>query len=131
MFGALVDGGRRPFRPHGRLGAATPARRSREAHRKSGRIAVVAGSAPQRRAAVAGDFLEGCAGEVLPRGLPTGSPHMDAAEGPWRRARRAVRDPGRHGGAVGMRAAAGERFRAARRRLYILAHMGRRAADCA
>jgi len=129
VFGALADDGRRPFRPHGRLGAATFVRCPREAHRKFGRIAVVMGRAPQHRAAVVRDFLEGCAGEVALHGLPTGSPHTDAAEEPWRRARHAVRDPGRHGGAVGLRAAVGEHFRAARHRLDIFAYMGRRAAD--
>jgi len=131
VFGALADDGRRPFRPHGRLGAATFVRCPREARRKFGRIAVVMDMAPQHRAAVAGDFLEGCAGEVTLHGLPTGSPHMNAAEELWRRAKHAVRDSGHHRSVGDLRAAVGEHFRAARHRLDIFAYMGRRAADCA
>jgi len=131
VFGALADDGRRPFRPHGRLDAATFVRRPREAHRKFGRIAVVMDRAPQHRAAVVRDFLEGCAGEVALHGLPTGSPHTDAAEEPWRRAKRAVRDPGHHRSAGDLRATVGEHFRVTRYRLDIFAYMGRRAADCA
>jgi len=131
VLGAPADDGRRPFRPHGRFGAATLARCPREAHRKFGRIAVVVDRAPQHRAAVVRDFQAGCAGEVLLYGLPTGSPHTDAAEEPWRRARHAVRDPGHHRSVGDLRAAVGERFRAARHRLGTFACMGRRAADCA
>lgn len=93
-----------------------------------GRIAVVAGMSPQHRAAAGGSVglrRGGSAARAAGRVA-----FMNAAGEPWRRAKHAVRDPGRHRGVGDMRVAVGECFRAARHRLDACAHMERQAADC-
>lgn len=127
-FGALAHDGRQFFRTHGRFDADALVRHLREMHRKFGRVAVVADRAPQHRAAVAGDFPGGCGGEVRLFGLPTGSPHMNAVGGGWRRARHAIRDSGHHPGVEDMRAAVGRRLGVPRHRLDIFSCLGRKAA---
>jgi len=128
-FGALADDGRQPFRAHGRFGSATFVRYLRELRRKFGRIAVVAGRAPQHRAAVVVDYVEACGGDVRLHGLPTGSLHTDASEEPWRRARHAVRDSEHYRSVDEMRAATGERFRVTKYGLNIFAYMRRAPVD--
>lgn len=130
-FGALPGDGRQFFRTHGWFDSRTFVRYLREMHRKFGRIAVVVDRAPQRRAAVAGDYLEGCGGEVLLSGLPTGSPHTDAVEGAWRRTKRATRDSEHHPGVGEMRAAVGECLRVTRHRPGTFAYLHRKAIGCA
>lgn len=62
---------------------------------------------------------------------PTGSPHTDAMEGAWHRAKRAIRDSERHPGVGEMRAAVGEYPRVTRHRLDTFAYLHRKAIWCA
>jgi len=128
-FGALADDGRRPFRTHGRFGSSTFVRCPRGPRRKFGRIAAVAGRAPQHREAAVVDYVEACGGDVRLHGLPTGPPHMNASEEPWRRAKHAMRDSEHYRSVDEMRAVAGEHFRVTKYGLNIFAYMRRAPVD--
>jgi len=126
-FGALAHDGSQFFRTHGWFDADAFVRHLRKMRRKFGRVAVVVDRAPQHRAAVAGDFPGGCGGEVRLFELPTGSPHMNAVEGAWRRAKHAIRDSEHHPGVEDMRAAVGRHLGVTRHRLDIFSCLGRKA----
>lgn len=128
-FGALADDGRQFFRTYDRFDTASFLKYLREMHRKFGRVAVVVDKAPQHRATVVRDYLEGCAGEVLLFELPTGSPQMNAMEEVWRRGKHEVRDSVHYPSVGAMRAAVSKYLRVTRHHLDIFAYLGRKVAE--
>jgi len=83
LYGAVASDGRRPCQARKGLGAATFVAHLKRLHKKFGKIAVVAGRAPQHRAAVVPGWLRSRGGGVELACLPVGTPEPDAVVGLW------------------------------------------------
>ena len=92
--------------------------------RRFGRVAVIVDMAPQHRAAAAGDYL-GAHRAVRLIELPTGSPHLNAIDGAWRQAKRALLVSEHYPTMVEMRTAVSRHFRHTRYRLDVMSYLGR------
>ena len=126
MYGALADDGTQVFRMHERFNTATFILYLDGLRRKYGKIlTIVDGASPHRSGAVA-DYLAKHHATVALLRFPVGSPHLNAVEKTWRRAKLEIQVGEYHGSFENLKRRLSEYFRTTRFKLDLFKYLKRR-----
>lgn len=118
-YGSMATDGRRFFRTYERFNKETVLQYLGELERHFGKVAIIMDNAPQHKAKIVGEFLDGNA-NVKAMWLPTATPELSAVEEYWHQSKRDILVSEYYGTVAEMRRTMSEYFRTAQPKLDVM-----------